>query len=341
MAGSANKGQDAANIVTAACVFAVGSATAAEAQQAPAPLSPVTVDAPIIKHRPVVAKPTKTQLRVRTALRHKARQAQHVAAAPARASGPASAPTAAPGTGLGAAGLPTFAQVTSYEDPYANPAAPYMAERLSSNKFTQPIVNTPRSVTVLTREVLDDENATSLRDIGRSTAGVTLGSGEGGNAFGDRFFIRGFDARNDIFVDGIRDPGVSIRENFFTEQVEILRGPASSFAGRGTTGGAINIVTKKAADQDFDIIETTIGSDQTSGSRSMSIKSISPILDVRINGMVQGADVAGRDFTTDDRNGVAGALTFKPIPGFTLMADYSAHLPLRPAGLRRSLQSSR
>ena len=75
---------------------------------------------------------------------------------------------------------------------------------------------------------------------------MTLGTGEGGNAFGDRFFIRGFDARNDVFIDGVRDPGVSVRENFFTEQVEILRGPASSFAGRGTTGGAINIVTKQA-----------------------------------------------------------------------------------------------
>ncbi len=79
-------------------------------------------------------------------------------------------------------------------------------------------------MTVLTQQVLRDKNATSLRDIGRTTAGVTLGSGEGGNAFGDRFFVRGFDVRNDIFVDGIRDPGVSIRENFFTEEVEILRG---------------------------------------------------------------------------------------------------------------------
>ena len=110
-----------------------------------------------------------------------------------------------------------------------------------------PLFNTPKTITVLTREVLTDKNVTSLREVGRSTAGVTLGSGEGGNAFGDRF-IRGFDARNDVFIDGIRDPAVSIRENFFTEQIEILRGPASSYAGRGTAGGAINIVTKQAGD---------------------------------------------------------------------------------------------
>ena len=193
-------------------------------------------------------------------------------------------------------------------DPYADPAAPYKANRLASSKFSEPIINTPRSITVLTQEVLRDQNATSLRDIGRTTAGVTLGSGEGGNAFGDRFFIRGFDARNDIFVDGVRDPGVSIRENFFTEQVEILRGPASTFAGRGTTGGAINIVTKQAGDQDFYRAESTLGSDQT---RRLTIdvnKAISPVVDVRLNGMIQGANIAGRDFTTDNRNGVAGAL---------------------------------
>ncbi len=136
------------------------------------------------------------------------------------------------------------------DDPYADPEAPYKAE-LSSTKFPQPVLNTARTETILTQEALKDKNATTLREVLRSTAGVTLGSGEGGNAFGDRFFIRGFDARNDVFIDGVRDPGVSIRENFDVEQIEILRGPASSFAGRGTTGGALNIVTKEAQPTDF------------------------------------------------------------------------------------------
>ena len=104
----------------------------------------------------------------------------------------------------------------------------------ASGKFPEPIVNTPKTVTVLTKDVLEDKNATTLKQAILNTAGVTLGTGEGGNAFGDRFFIRGFDARNDVFIDGVRDSGVSVRENFFTEQVEILRGPGSSFAGRGT-----------------------------------------------------------------------------------------------------------
>ena len=132
---------------------------------------------------------------------------------------------------------------------------------------------TPKTVTVLSKEVLEDKNATTLKQAILSTAGVTLGTGEGGNAFGDRFFIRGFDARNDVFIDGVRDSGVSVRENFFTEQVEILRGPGSSFAGRGTTGGAINIVTKQATGEKSSTTWTPPSAPTApSASRSTSIR---------------------------------------------------------------------
>jgi len=209
-------------------------------------------------------------------------------------------------------------------DPYADPEAPYKADRLSSTKFTEPVLNTARTATILTQEALEDKNATTLREVLRSTAGITLGSGEGGNAFGDRFFIRGFDARNDVFIDGVRDAGVSIRETFDDEQVEILRGPASSFAGRGTTGGAMNIVTKEAQNTDFYHlgVEGGLGDSTRRGTVDIN-KTISPLLDVRFNGMVQYADVAGRDFTTDNRWGLAGGVAYRPTDNFKLTANYS------------------
>lgn len=306
--GETPRSLDATLTLTAACAIAAGSIGQADAQQAASPLPAVTVDAPA--HRPAIApKPSEAQVKARNALRRKIREVR------------AAQSSVVPGAGAPASDLPTLARAGA--NPYADSAAPYKIDRLPSNKFTEPLVNTPRTVTVLSKEVLEDKNATTLREIGRTTAGVTLGSGEGGNAFGDRFFIRGFDARNDVFVDGMRDPGVSIRENFFTEQVEILRGPASSFAGRGTTGGAINIVTKKAGDQDFNMIESTLGTDQTKRVTIDVNKVINPVLDVRVNALLQDAHVAGRDYTTDDRNGVAGALTFKPTSNFTLTADYA------------------
>ena len=311
-ASGTGKGEfDATPVLTAVCVLASGSAASADTQGASAALPAVTVDAPVQRTRTASPKPSVAQLRARTVLRRKVREARVPQATPAR--GPAPAATTA---------LPSFAR-SADANPYADAAAPYKADRLSSNKFTEPLLNTPKTVTVLTKEVLEDKNATTLREVGRSTAGVTLGSGEGGTAFGDRFFIRGFDARNDVFVDGVRDPGVSVRENFFTEQVEILRGPGSSFAGRGTTGGAINIVTKKAGDINFTNIETQLASDQTKRVTIDVNRAINPVLDVRLNGLFQDAGVAGRNFVTDDRNGIAGAITFKPIDDFVLTADYA------------------
>jgi catecholate siderophore receptor len=287
---------------TIACLVAVGSITGAEAQST---LPPVTVDAPVTRPRPAATKPTAEQLKVRAALRRQAaREAQQREAQ--RAATPA----------------PNSNENRADRNPYADAAAPYKVDRLASPKFTEPVLNTPRSVTVLTKELLEDKNATTLKEVARTTAGVTLGTGEGGNAFGDRFFIRGFDVRNDIFLDGVRDPGVSIRENFFTEQVEILRGPASSFAGRGTTGGAINIVTKQAGDRNFYNAEGTVG---TQNSQRLTVdvnQVINPTLSVRLNGMGQQSNVANRDHVFDDRWGGLAAIKYAPSDVFKITANY-------------------
>jgi catecholate siderophore receptor len=283
-------------------LIVVASVGGAEAQQSNLP--PVTVDAPTARPRPA-SKPTPDQVRARDALRRAARrsaQPTHAAAVP----------------------FPNAGELRADRDPYADAAAPYKVDHLEqSGKFPEPILNTPKSVTVLSRQVLDDKNATNLKQALLSTAGVTLGSGEGGNAFGDRFFIRGFDVRNDIFIDGVRDPGVSVRENFFTEQVEILRGPASSFAGRGTAGGAINIVTKQATTQgSFYNEDTTFGTDNTKRVTLDVNQVISPTLAVRAGGLFQDADVAGRYSVTDNRDGAFVATTWKPVDAVKITANY-------------------
>jgi catecholate siderophore receptor len=275
----------------------------AEAQQSELP--PVNVDAPVARNKPVAAKPTADQIRARNALRRAAQRQQ----APQQAA---------------AVPFPNAGGLSADRDPYADAAAPYKVDHLQqSGKFPEPILNTPKSVTVLSKQVLEDKNATNLKQAVLSTAGVTLGTGEGGNAFGDRFFIRGFDARNDIFIDGVRDPGVSVRENFFTEQVEILRGPASSFAGRGTAGGAINIVTKQATGTgNFYNMDTTFGTDHTKRVVLDVNQVISPTLAVRAGGLFQDANVAGRDAITDNRNGGFVATTWTPLDTVKVQANY-------------------
>jgi catecholate siderophore receptor len=283
-------------------LIAVASFSGAEAQQSNLP--PVTVDAPVERPRPAASRPTPDQIRARNALRRAARRTQPVQTA--------------------AVPFPSAGGLRADRNPYADAAAPYKVDHLqASGKFPEPLLNTPKTVTVLSKEVLEDKNATTLKQAILSTAGVTLGTGEGGNAFGDRFFIRGFDARNDVFIDGVRDSGVSVRENFFTEQVEILRGPGSSFAGRGTTGGAINIVTKQATtEKSFYNMDTTFATDQTKRVVLDVNQVISPTLAVRAGGLFQDAGVAGRDYVKDDRNGGFVAAKWTPVDAVKITADY-------------------
>jgi catecholate siderophore receptor len=154
-------------VTAVAGLIAVASVTGAEAQQTNLP--PVNVDAPVARPRPAASKPTLDQVRARDALRRAARRNQ---------------PTQAP------VPFPNAGQLSPDRNPYADAAAPYKVDHLqASGKFPEPLLNTPKSVTVLSKEVLEDKNATTLKQAILSTAGVTLGTGEGGNAFGDRFFF--------------------------------------------------------------------------------------------------------------------------------------------------------
>ncbi|QDW38138.1 TonB-dependent siderophore receptor [Bradyrhizobium sp. KBS0727] len=283
-------------------LIAVASFSGAEAQQTSLP--PVTVDAPVARPKPAASKPSADQVRARTALRRAARRSQpaQVAAVP----------------------YPNAGGLAADRNPYADASAPYKVDHVqATGKFPEPLLNTPKTITVLSKEVLADENATTLRQAVLSTAGVTLGTGEGGNAFGDRFFIRGFDARNDVFLDGIRDAGVSVRENFFTEQVEILRGPGSTFAGRGTAGGAINIVTKQATtEKSFYNMDTTLGTDSTKRVVLDVNQVISPTFAVRAAGLFQDATVAGRNNSKDDRDGQFITAKWTPLDSVTVYGNY-------------------
>lgn len=137
-------------------------------------------------------------------------------------------------------------------------AAP-KARELSSPKYTVPLLDVPQTITVVPKKVIDDQGATSLRDVLRNVSGITVNAGEGGATPGDNFNVRGFSARSDLFVDGVRDLAGYSRETFNLEQVEVTKGPASAYAGRGSTGGAINLVTKRPLDEARRDLEIGVG----------------------------------------------------------------------------------
>jgi catecholate siderophore receptor len=208
-------------------------------------------------------------------------------------------------------------------NPNANPDAPYKVEKSANDKFTEDLRDTPKSVTVIPKEVIEDIGATSFREVARSTPGVTLGTGEGGNAFGDRIFIRGFEARNDVYIDGLRDPGVSSREIFAVEQIEIIKGPSGSFGGRGTTGGLVSLQSKRPSiGKNFAVVEGTIGTENHYRATIDANVALTDGLALRVNTVYHSADTPGRDFVEAERKGTAAALAWNPINGLLLTADY-------------------
>ena len=170
--------------------------------------------------------------------------------------------------------------------------------KLSSPKFTAPLIDTPQTVVVIPREVFEQQGATTLRDVLRNTPGITFAAGEGGTANGDQMTIRGFDARTDIFVDGIRDAGTYTRDAFNLEQVEVVKGPSSTATGRGATGASVNLVSKSPRLDTFRAGSAGIGTDDYFRA-TLDVNqplATSPIAGtaVRLNALWQDAGVPGR-----------------------------------------------
>ncbi|MDF1813874.1 MAG: TonB-dependent siderophore receptor [Verrucomicrobiales bacterium] len=188
----------------------------------------------------------------------------------------------------------------------------YQADLLSSPKYTQPLLDTPQTVQVITGELIADQGATTLRDALRNVSGISIQAGEGGAPPGDNLSIRGFSARSDFFVDGIRDLGAYSRDPFNLEQVEVAKGPAGSISGRGSTGGSINLVSKSAQLDDFTNTDLSVGTDDLFRSTIDINRSIEGIEGsaLRLNAMIHENNTPGRGPAHDSRWGIAGALAF-------------------------------
>ena len=125
----------------------------------------------------------------------------------------------------------------------------YVAISSAGLKTDTPLIDTPQTVSVVTREQLDDQALQDIGDILRYTPGASIGQGEGNR---DQITIRGQNTTADFFVDGIRDDVQYFRPLYNIERVEIHKGPNAMIFGRGGGGGIINRVTKSPiADRQF------------------------------------------------------------------------------------------
>src|SRR5688572_2977300 len=197
--------------------------------------------------------------------------------------------------------------------------------QVSSPKYTSGIRDTPQTINVIPQAMIEQQGATTLRDVLNNVPGITLTAGEGGAPAGDNLTIRGFSARNDIYVDGVRDLGAHSRDPFNMEQVEVVKGPSSTFTGRGSSGGTINLVSKLPTLRRSISGDVTFG---TAGTKRGTIDLNLPINEdvaFRLNAMAHDSDFPGREVVQNRRWGIAPSIMFG-LSGPTRFAASYFHL---------------
>ncbi|RKG40306.1 MULTISPECIES: TonB-dependent receptor [Acinetobacter] len=146
---------------------------------------------------------------------------------------------------------------TIHQDVQAEQKQSLKVDKSANTKYVAPLLDTPKSVSVISKQLIEDTQVTTLSDALRNVPGITLGAGEGGNPNGDRPFIRGFNSESSMYVDGVRSATSQNREMFAVEQVEVTKGSASALGGAGAAGGSVNMISKVA--KKGDSLEGSVG----------------------------------------------------------------------------------
>lgn len=185
----------------------------------------------------------------------------------------------------------------------------YNANESSYYKLNQKLVDTPRTVSTVTRQLMDDQGVTTVSGALRNVPGISLAAGEN-TSQGDNINIRGFSARNDYFIDGMRDFGSYFRDSFNLENVEVIQGPSSALFGRGSTGGAIQQNSKQAFLGSKKEGTFMLGTNETTRATADINSKINDNSAFRLNAMGNRNKVAQRDETLYRRAGFAPSLAF-------------------------------
>ena len=190
---------------------------------------------------------------------------------------------------------------------------------VSSPKYVTPLREVPQTIEVIPRAVFEEQGATTLSEVLRNVPGISIQAGEGGGASstsGDMFNMRGFNASNSLFVDGVRDDGLIARDVFNLEQVEVFLGPTGSDVGRGNAAGYVNMMTKvPTLDANYGVnygfasgeasrLTVDVNHPLALGDADSWIRQTA----VRLNGLWQDGGVPGRDLVDNERRSIAPSL---------------------------------
>jgi len=293
--GSRAKLKSGVSIKVLSAVMASGLGGAAQAQEA-------TVESPEATPLPpleVTVQPTPKKT-----VKPAPRPAPAPAAAPRPAPRPAPAPIPVAAPVAPAVSASGFGDGTSLTPASGNT----LQSGTGLGRLPGTIQDTPQTINVVPQQQMIEQNITTLDQALQNVPGVTVNIGEGGGGMnGDQFRIRGFQAKGDIYVDGLRDFGVYVRDSFAYEQVEVIKGPSSETFGMGTTGGAINIQQKTAHLGNDTSVEGVAGSGPYYRTVVDVNRELNSTTAVRAVGMFHDQDIVDRDHVFSDRWGFLGS----------------------------------
>ncbi len=181
--------------------------------------------------------------------------------------------------------------------------------KADSPKYTENLNDTPQTITVVNRQIIEQQNLLGLRDVLGTLPGITFGAGEGGGGYGDSITLRGYTASSDITTDGVRDSAQYTRSDTFNlESIELINGANSAVSGAGSVGGNINLVSKVARGGDGHAFSVGVGTDAYARLTADSNFDFGNGTALRLNAMAHQNDVAGRDQENFKRWGFAPSL---------------------------------
>ncbi|MFA5120427.1 TonB-dependent receptor [Zavarzinia sp.] len=249
------------------------------------------------------------------------RRVSHLALLSALALGPAAGVAQAGDGGMTVTHDGDWATASSGQTEETLPTVTVTGEREPANahrastgvdRLPQEIQDTPQAVKVIGQETIQEQGVTSLDQALRNVPGITVSVGEGGGGMnGDQFRIRGFEAQNDLYIDGLRDFGVYTRDTFNTESVEVFLGPSGESFGRGNFAGVINSTTKVPVLDDFITLQGSLGLGPMARITGDANYQLSDTSAVRLNVMYTDQTPVGRDDGPESKRwGVAPSIGF-------------------------------
>ncbi len=192
-------------------------------------------------------------------------------------------------------------------------------DSVTATKTDTPLIDVPQSITVITREQLEDQAHHSIADVLRYVPGTTIGQGEGNR---DQITLRGQNTTADFFLDGVRDDVQYYRNLYNIERVEILKGPYALIFGRGGGGGIVNRVQKTpSAEAAFGILSGSVnsfGAWDVAGDANLPVGAGAAL---RVNGFYENLE-SHRDFVDGERYAVNPYLAVEFAPGWQAGLSY-------------------